>query len=139
MTVMNPTAGTVLIAGGENASSNCLQTAEIFSSSASNTFAPTGSMIIGRCQHSATTLSSGKILMFGGFTKFGLSGASVNDLYDPTAGTFTSDSLVQTPRAQMGAVRLSDGTVFIVGGTLAFESGDSSGGNLLSGAVVHGD
>ena len=123
MTLLNPTAGTVLIAGGENSSGNCLQTAEIFSTSAGNTFTPTGSMTLGRCQHSATTLASGKILMFGGFTKFGVSGASVNDLYDPAAGTFTSDSAVQTPRAQMGAVRLSDGTVFIVGGTLALEPG----------------
>ena len=71
MTLLNPTAGTVLIAGGENGGSSCLQTAEIFSSSAGNTFAATGSMINGRCLHSATTLSNGKILMFGGFTKFG--------------------------------------------------------------------
>jgi hypothetical protein len=122
MTVLNPTSGTVLIAGGENGSSNCLQTAEIFSSSAGNTFTSTGSMNLGRCLHSATTLSNGKILMFGGFTIFGHGGASVNDLYDPTAGTFSSDALVQTPRAQMGAVRLSDGTVFIVGGTIAFDA-----------------
>ncbi len=58
--------------------------------------------------------------MFGGFTKFGLSGASVNDIYDPATSTFALDASVQTPRAQMGAVRLADGTVFIVGGTLIF-------------------
>jgi len=120
MTLLNPTAGTVLIAGGENGSSTCLQTAEIFSTSAGNTFTPTGSMTTGRCQHSATTLSNGKILMFGGFTIFGHGGASLNDIYDPAAGTFALDATVQTPRAQMGAVRLSDGTVFLVGGTLAF-------------------
>jgi hypothetical protein len=118
-TLLNPTDGTVLIAGGENGSFSCKQTAEIYTSS-SGTFASTGSMITGRCLHSATTLSNGKILMFGGYTKFGLSGASINDLYDPATQTFASDSSVQTPRAQMGAVPLSDGTVFIVGGTLSF-------------------
>jgi hypothetical protein len=122
MTLLNPTAGTVLIAGGENGGSDCLQTSEIYTSS-SSTFAATGSMTTGRCLHSATTLSNGKILMFGGFTIFGHGAASVNDIYDPAAGTFALDASVQTPRAQMGTVRLTDSTVFIVGGTLALGGG----------------
>ena len=123
-TLLNPTSGTVLIAGGENGSSPCLQSAEIYTTS-TNSFTPTGSMANGRCSHSATLLSNGKVLMAGGWIVFGNSGSGVSfyDLYNPAGtGTFTADAQIQSSRVQMGAVVLSDGTVFLVGGTLPFYS-----------------
>jgi hypothetical protein len=118
-TLLNPTSGTVLIAGGENGSSNCLQTAEIYTSS-TNSFTSTGSMSNGRCNHSATLLSNGKVLMAGGWIVFGDGGVIFYDLYDPGTNTFSADAQMQSNRVQMGAVRLSDGTVLLVGGTLPF-------------------
>jgi hypothetical protein len=72
---------------------------------ATGTFAPTGSMITAREEHSATLLPNGKVLITGG------SGA---ELYDPLTGTFTAIDNMAAVRVTT-ATLLPDGRVFITG------------------------
>lgn len=88
-------------------------------------FATTGNMHARRMLHSATLLSSGKVLLVGGQeeTYDSSTGArgyrylSTAELYDPTLGTFASTgSLGGGVRGSHTATALKDGKVLIVGG-----------------------
>jgi len=57
--------GKVLIAGGDNATSTAIQTAELYDP-ATGLFTAAGSMTSGRTEHTATLLANGKVLMIGG-------------------------------------------------------------------------
>jgi len=118
-TLLNPTSGIVLIAGGENGSLvQSINASELYSP-ITNSFTATGSLIAGRSQHTATLLPNGKVLMAGGWGVFGDGENIVSELYDPVAGTFSTNAYMQEDRVQHGAVLLSNGTVLLVGGTLA--------------------
>jgi galactose oxidase-like protein len=71
----------------------------------------TGSIGTGRRDHTATLLSTGKVLIVGGTATGAL-------LYDPSAGTFAATGTPQYSHGQGStATVLGNGTVFIVGGT----------------------
>jgi hypothetical protein len=114
--------GKVLIAGGLGAADGgtflpLLKTAEIYDP-LSGTFSATGSMSVGRIEHTATLLSNGKVLIAGGVDSHGGGGAATEsaELYDPSAGTFTLIGSMASERAEHTATLLSSGEVFIVGG-----------------------
>lgn len=76
-------------------------------------WASTGSMAAARWGHTATLLTNGKVLIFGGTP-----GPSP-ELYDPATGTFSSAGAPSVSRGTQGgitATRLLDGRVLIVGG-----------------------
>jgi len=77
-------------------------------------FANTASMAFGRSYHTGTVLSSGKVLVAGGFLNNALRNTS--ELYDPTTSTWSATGNLLTYRWQHTAVRLVDGKVLIVGG-----------------------
>ncbi len=112
--------GKVLIAGGGNCNSGCVafNTAELFDPS-SGTFGPTaGNMFLGVSGSTSTLLSSGKVLIAGGFTSSTDStGTVVAQLYDPTTGLFAQSGSMFTAR-QFGftATLLQSGKVLIAGG-----------------------
>jgi hypothetical protein len=117
--------GKVLIAGWGNA------TAELFDPTTGK-FAATGSMLAARVGHTATLLSTGKVLVTGG-----ISGAppattvlAEAELYDPVAGTFsqTTGSLASA-RELHAASLLTDGKVIVTGGL------DSTGKPLATAEV----
>jgi len=92
--------GRVLVAGGAQGVENAIifDTAEIYNPS-TGAFAVTGSMEAGRQHHFAVLLSSGKVLVGGGF-----GGQSSAELFDPASGTFASTgSMSSTSRASSTA------------------------------------
>src|SRR5262249_6874750 len=83
-------------------------------------FTPTGSMQTGRGYHTATLLSNGKVLMAGGVVRyrhFCGDPTATAEVYDPTAGSFTTTaSSMTSPRHAHTATLLTNGTVLIAGG-----------------------
>jgi len=109
-------SGKVLIAGGDACLftgyyyEDCpLASAEVYDSGP-GTFTTTGSMSVKRVFHTATLLTTGKVLVAGGHD------ASA-ELYDPTSGTFaaTANSM-SVGRSSHTATLLADGKVLIAGG-----------------------
>jgi hypothetical protein len=112
-------SGNVLIAGGYGSDPggyDTLDTAELYDP-ASGTFGAIGSMTMARGQHTATLLSSGKVLIAGGIdfstSNWWVSGA---ELYDPATGTFSATGSMTVPRGGHTATLLSGGKVLIAGG-----------------------
>lgn len=111
--------GSVLITGGgaEDSGANITSSAEIYNP-ATGTFFLAVSMTRARESHTATLLSSGRVLIAGGYQGGGVSGYLASaEVYDPSSGAFiaTSGSLVQA-RDEHTATLLSNGKVLIVGG-----------------------
>jgi predicted secreted protein len=77
----------------------------------------TGSMAAARFTHTATLLTSGKVLVAGGTsgsqTIFALASA---ELYDPTAGTWSATGSMAAARAGHQATLLTSGKVLVAGG-----------------------
>jgi N-acetylneuraminic acid mutarotase len=111
--------GRVLAAGGFGGATSTLQSggaalasAEIYDS-ATGTWSATGSMTTARMKHTATLLSSGRVLVVGGR---GNTTTPTAEVFDPTSGTWTAVASMSTARESHSAVMLPDGTVLIVGG-----------------------
>jgi len=95
-------------------------------------FSRTGDMVTPRADHTATLLTTGKVLLAGGFglTAFNPPVASA-ELYDPSTGTFTPTGSMTTKRAQHIATLLPDGKVLIAGGR------DVANGALLTSTELY--
>jgi hypothetical protein len=119
--------GRVLIAGGQGATNETYQQAEIFDATAAmNTSwscTKVGSLTVQpRFNHTATLLLDGRVFIAGGSP----SGSGYTaELFDPAAGTFTATAgtllggyLATNPagRFQHAATRLADGRVLLTGG-----------------------
>jgi hypothetical protein len=105
--------GRVLVAGGYNA--GVLATAEIYSPT-TGAFTVTGALRFAtEGGHSATLLTSGRVLVVGGVDDFG--GLATTQIYTPATGKWTRGNDLPVERANHTAVRLADGSVFIAGGT----------------------
>jgi hypothetical protein len=100
------------------------------------TFAPTGYLTTERTSHTATLLTSGKVLIAGGWAT--LSGWPVwasAELYDPSAKTFSATGSMTTPRTGHTATPLPDGTVLIAGGGAIVDVG--YGGSAQASAELY--
>jgi hypothetical protein len=121
--------GDVLLAGGAQQEEILWKTTKKMLASAeryhpeSGTWTRTGSMVEGRHSHTATVLSSGKVLVAGGFsenlenplTTEG-SRTSAAELYDPASGTWSRTGAMLEPRTGHAATLLMDGRVLVTGG-----------------------
>lgn len=105
--------GTVLIAGGENAS-GILASAEIFDPVSGTSRATTGAMTSARKNHTALLLDDGRVLIAGGEDANGVLASA--EAYDPRTGTFTALASMSEARRYHTATLLNDGTVVITGG-----------------------
>jgi N-acetylneuraminic acid mutarotase len=112
-------SGQVLIVGGESCSTECtyLNSAELYSP-ASDTYTYTGSLAQAR---SAPTvlLNNGNVLVAGGYfcdSAGNCSSLSSAELYNPSAGTFSSAGNMTVARGGQTMTLLNNGTVLIAGG-----------------------
>ena len=134
-----PVAGDVLIAGGADASSQTLATAEFYDPS-SGQFVATGSAASSRAGASAAPLSPTQVLLAGGFSgsaaikNFSLtldgSVLSSAEVFDETTGAFSPLAKMTTPRMGFTATTLANGKVLVVGG-------QDSLGNVLDTAELY--
>jgi hypothetical protein len=86
---------------------------------------PTGDLTTKRALHTATLLSSGQVLLAGGWDGTTLNSKLASaELYEPANGTFTATGPLNTARSEHTATVLNDGRVLIVGG-------EDSGGSYL--------
>jgi hypothetical protein len=115
--------GTVLIAGGEDAS-GVLASAEIFDPVKGTSKATNGTMTTARKDHTALLLDDGRVLIVGGQNASGVLASA--EAYDPRTGTFTSVGSMSQARRYHTATLLNDGTVVVTGGE------DGSGKGLVS-------
>jgi WD40 repeat protein len=123
-------SGKVLIAGGDviffngvaNSGIRSLVSAEIFDPGTGKFTATAGSMTVPRESHTATLLSSGKVLIAGGSD--GTLGNSspaattyaTSETFDPSTGMFTAAGMMTTQRDYQTANLLSGGKVLVAGG-----------------------
>src|SRR5438876_8750080 len=87
--------GTVLIAGGLDASNAVVASAEIYDPS-TNRFSTVGDMRAARVGHTVTVLSDGRVLVAGGSD--GTNALRNIDSYDPVTRTFADWGLLNVPR-----------------------------------------
>ncbi len=85
--------------------------------SGASIFCATGSMSTDRVQHTATLLSTGRVLVAGGFSVF-VSGTILSnaEIYDPTTGTFGATGNMTVDRHSHAATLLTTGKVLVAGG-----------------------
>src|ERR1700722_4739993 len=107
--------GKVLLVGGFNpANRQYLTSTEIYDPIA-GTWSLTGSMTIGRANHTAITLADGKVLVVGGTCSSGNAYGS-SELYDPVTGSWSVGGSSTQGRDNTPAVLLTNGKVLLAGG-----------------------
>jgi hypothetical protein len=122
----------VLVAGGIGNDGVPLATAEVddpLGHTQTGVWSLTGSMSTARYAHTATLLSSGKVLVTGGIDANGAPLASA-ELYDPAVGTWSTAGSMLTARHDQTAVVLIGGQVLVTGGI-------GTGGAILSSAELY--
>src|SRR6266568_2145871 len=106
-------SGKVLVVGGSTrdyTGDHVLASAELYDP-ATETWTGTGSLVTARCEHTATLLKSGMVLVSGG------SPFASSELYDPATGTWTrTGSLAADEPIWHTATLLNSGRVLVVGG-----------------------
>jgi hypothetical protein len=136
---------TVLVAGGFNFESGGLGKREcLFYERRTDTWSQTTPMNKGRTNHTATTLSDGRVLVVGGMDSNGVVAQSA-EIFDFTTATWTE---VARPTARVGhtTTLLPDGRVLVAGGAGRFASCQiynpsldvwEPGGNLNTNRAFH--
>jgi hypothetical protein len=121
--------GTILIAGGMRRNQDFYRSAEIFDP-ATNQFHRVGDMSLARVGPAAVLLSSGKVLILGGW--IGHDTTDGVEEYDPATKKFAVLGKMTVKRARPSATLLGDGDVLIAGG------GDSDGaGGVATAELYH--
>lgn len=142
-------SGKVLITGGEYGRTtpstvfDFHATAELFDP-LTNTFSPAGSMATPRAAHTATLLSSGKVLIAGGVNSNG--NINTAELYDPATNLFSPAGNLTLARSGHSATRLDNNQVLILGDVFGSASAElynpntntfTATGNMATGRVNH--
>ena len=93
-----------------------LRSAELYNP-LTQTFTPTGSMVMARYGQTATLLANGEVLIAGGLAcADNCVGLTSAELYDPATGTFTTTGSLGVPHVYGTATRLPSGQVLVAGG-----------------------
>lgn len=112
-------SGKVLVAGGiQNVQLGgpYLASAELFNPTG-NAWSAAGALTLPRACHTATLLSSGKVLAVGGTFNGSVLEPDISELYDPAANAWTPAGIpAPSPRANHTATLLPSGKVLVVGG-----------------------
>ncbi len=112
--------GKILVAGGLTSSSTSTNSVEIFDPT-TNTWSTTYPMGTSRAYATATLLTSGKVLVTGGYvnTNSAANTHSTTEIYDPATQVWITGPAMNSKRQNHSAVKLSNGTVLIAGGSTA--------------------
>ncbi len=106
--------GSVLIAGGFDATGNALQSSERYLPETKQ-FLPGPDLAAARGLHTATRLADGRVLIAGGATERSLSTAvDPAEVYDPSTGLFALVGSHQGATVPSAAALLSDGRVLLI-------------------------
>ncbi|MBZ5689955.1 MAG: hypothetical protein LAP86_33610 [Acidobacteriia bacterium] len=103
---------------------------------AAHGFKATGSMATGRAFHSATLLQDGRVLVAGGLAKIVFADftyyvyTATAELYDPSAGTFSTTGSMTATRSCHIATLLTNGQVLITGSDATTEIFDPASGTF---------
>ena len=111
--------GSVLVSGGSICLPGCPTNAAEIYDPVGNVFSVvTGGMTVARFHHTATLLTNGEVLIAGGYSSCSSSCTEEvsTELFDPTAGAFTSAQPVATALAGHTATLLASGNVLLIGG-----------------------
>ena len=116
--------GKVLVAGGHSVQNGgaYLASAELYDPG-SGTWSATGSMAMGRYEHSMAKLNNGKVLVVGNANFPYL---STPELYDTDTGVWTTTGPINTARFDTALTLLKDGRAMVAGGEQAYEAGAMS-------------
>jgi len=109
--------GRVLITGGYDgtAATTALNKAETYDPATGVWTNTTGTLIQARRWHTSTLLKNDKVLIVGGSVSAGGVSSTVVELFDPTAGTFSSAASLRLSRQGHTATLLPTGHVLVVG------------------------
>ncbi|MBL8715440.1 MAG: hypothetical protein JNL79_05560 [Myxococcales bacterium] len=126
----------VLVTGGNDttAASNHLATAELFDAK-TKTWAATAAMAQKRANHTATVLSSGKVLVVGGFANSSGDGTKSAEIYDPVKKTWAAAAPMTVARGRHTATLLPGDKVLIVGGTEFTPGGETNTAEVYDAAT----
>lgn len=108
--------GRVLLAGGCTAD-GCeegIAGDAILFDPATGTFSPAAPLLQPRVGHRAVALADGSVLLFGGFTRDGVTDSV--ERYDPGTARFEAHGRMREPRDGFSATLLADGSILIAGG-----------------------
>jgi WD40 repeat protein len=112
-------SGKVLVVGGNtdtlDEGVSTLASAEVYDP-ATGTWTSTGSLSEARAFHTATLLSSGKVLVVGGVS--GVGAVATAEVYDPENGAWTSAGSLAEARRFHTATLLPNGKVLVAGGSI---------------------
>jgi len=121
--------GKVLVVGGTDDDDfrNGFASAELYDPN-TGAWRSTGSLNTGRCWHTATLLSNGKVSVAGGELGFGgrYTPTASSELYDPITEAWSSTGNLNTARELHTATLLPDGKILVAGGTDAYHSSNSA-------------
>src|SRR5262249_34043037 len=109
--------GKVIVAGGFNPDPffTIFASAEIYDPS-TGSWSSTGAMGIQRFSFAAVLLSSGRVLVEGGFPDVTGTRLASAELYDPVAGTWSPTASLAIGRDFHTATKLANGQVLVAGG-----------------------
>jgi hypothetical protein len=138
---------TVLISGGSpnysiwNSSSFSLQDAEIFTPASGGSFSPAGTMVYPHSSHTATILTSGRVLIAGSIDRTDFIGntSAVTEFYIPQAAPgnrFGAALPMTTARANYPAILLANGTVLLAGGATPTISASTAAAEIYNPAYI---
>src|ERR1035438_4887575 len=97
-------------------------------------FTPAGNLNVPRSNHTATLLTTGKVLIAGGY--YDLPAWASAELYDPSTATFVAAGDMTTPRCFHTATLLPDGKVLLAGGFSNFTEYNGRFSAILASAEI---